>query len=427
MLKFIGILLTGILTSFYFFPFFFKAFPAQNTKNMMGAVGAMLIVVHLGKIRKDLFNKEWLQLFVYAALVSLVCFISISLNNTPDYSYTTYLISMVIWVCSAYTVLTLMQRVHGEISLRTLVHYLMAVCLFQCVMALWIDNNMAVKAFVDSYIEQGQDFLNNTKVNRLYGIGANLDVAGTRFAAVLVMIAYLLMQKGNVSGGLRTYYAVSFLVISIIGNMIARTTSIGMGLAVMYLLFMSFRGNGNKKTWKYIFWIAVVAVPILVTLYHSNAETRKLFRFAFEGFFSLAEKGTWEVSSNDRLMELMVVFPDNLKTWLIGDGYFSNPRNTDPYFTGKITGGYYMGTDIGYLRFIFYFGVIGLMTFMLYFAKVTQACCKYYEEHKHLFLMFLAINFIVWFKVATDIFLVFALFLMLDVANRFYHNKTTNI
>ena len=56
----------------------------------------------------------------------------------------------------------------------------------------------------------------------------------------------------------------------------------------------------------------------------------------------------------------MYVFPDNLKTWLIGDGYFSNPYNIDPYFTGRFVGGYYMSTDVGYLRFIFYSGLVGI-------------------------------------------------------------------
>lgn len=50
----------------------------------------------------------------------------------------------------------------------------------------------------------------------------------------------------------------------------------------------------------------------------------------------------------------MYVFPDNLKTWIIGDGYFNGPEDSDPYYTGEIWDiGYYKGTDVGYLRFIF--------------------------------------------------------------------------
>ena len=106
----------------------------------------------------------------------------------------------------------------------------------------------------------------------------------------------------------------------------------------------------------------------------------------------------------------MLVFPDNLKTWLIGDGYMENPR-IDPYYTGKIHGGYYMSTDIGYLRFIFYFGIVGLFLFQLFLWKTTQVCVQRFRGYALLFLMILAVNMIGWVKVSTDIFLVFALFL----------------
>lgn len=418
MFKFLGMLVAGIMTSFYFFPFFFKAFPILNTKNTMAVVGVFLLGVQLSKFRENFLNKEWLQIVGIALLVSLVGFISVTLNNTPDYTYTTYIVSMFVWLSAAFSVLMLMQWVHKEVRISTIISYLVAVCVFQCVMALWIDSSIVLKTFVDAYIEQEQDFLNTEGVNRLYGIGARLDVAGSRFSAVLAMMAFLLMWKKNIKGVLSIYYVTAFIFISIVGNMIARTTTVGMGLAVMYIILMTYKQNGNKETLKWIFWIICLAIPILVVLYNNNAETRRLMRFAFEGFFSLAEKGEWDVSSNERLMKVMVVFPDNLKTWLIGDGYFINPRETDPYFTGKITGGYYMGTDIGYLRFIFYFGVIGLLTFMAFFYKVTHTCIRFFGEYKHLFVMFLAINFIVWLKVATDIFLVFALFLMLEFSNK---------
>jgi hypothetical protein len=51
---------------------------------------------------------------------------------------------------------------------------------------------------------------------------------------------------------------------------------------------------------------------------------------------------------------------------------------------------------------------------MAFFAKATQVCIRHFKEYRLFFLMLLAVNFIVWFKVSTDIFLVFALFLCLN-------------
>lgn len=73
-----------------------------------------------------------------------------------------------------------------------------------------------------------------------------------------------------------------------------------------------------------------VVIPVFVSLYYTNDTFYKNIRFGFEGFFSLWETGKWQTSSNDILLEHMIVFPDNWRTWLIGDGYAANPL--DPAF-----------------------------------------------------------------------------------------------
>ena len=85
-----------------------------------------------------------------------------------------------------------------------------------------------------------------------------------------------------------------------------------------------------------------------------------------------------------------------------------------PVPEGVKHGGYYMSTDIGYLRFIFYFGVVGLLAFSYFFYRWFCVCYKRAKSDGWLFFLFLLLNFAVWFKVSTDIFLVFALFLFVD-------------
>jgi predicted membrane protein len=73
-----------------------------------------------------------------------------------------------------------------------------------------------------------------------------------------------------------------------------------------------------------------------------------------------------------------------------------------------------MGTDVGYLRFIFYFGLLGLFAFIYFFITLTSNSIKKFPSQGVLFLLFLAVNLIGWFKVSTDIFLVFAPFLLIS-------------
>lgn len=434
MWKFIKVFLAGIAVSFYFFPFEFTFLPGVNTKMAMAGVGLVLYALDLAKGRAPQINKEGFQIAVIAALVSLCGLASVIINNTNDYTYATYIVSMFVWLGGAYTAVKIVKWLHGYVSVELICNYLIGVCVGQCVLALMIDSMPAFKAIVDRYVV-GFDFVDTellTKVNRIYGIGAALDVAGTRFAVVLVIIA-VMVQRLSES---RFYnyiwvYLVAFIIIALVGNIMARTTTVGVVIALAYWIkvsgvFTLSIHKDNMRVWKYLFWTLCVALPIIIYLYSTDQHFHDNIRFAFEGFFSIAETGRWETNSNNILMD-MIVFPDNLKTWIIGDGYIENPYFRDPYYVGPRWSGFYMGTDIGYLRFIFYFGIIGLATFVFYFFKVARACVNRFPKYATMFWLVLAINMVIWLKVSTDIFLVFAIFLCISKEdNEEYENKYEN-
>ncbi len=434
MWKLIKILLAGIAVSCYFFPFEFTFLPGVNTKMAMAGVGLVLYALDLAKGRAPQINKDGFQIAVIAALVSLCGLASVIINNTNDYTYATYIVSMFVWLGGAYTAVKIVKWLHGYVSVELICNYLISVCVGQCVLALMIDSMPAFKALVDRYIV-GFDFVDTellTRVNRIYGIGAGLDVAGTRFSAVLVIIAVMVQRLSQ--SRFNNYiwvYLVAFVFIGLVGNIMARTTTVGVVVALVYWIIASgvFTLSIHKdkvRVWKYLGGVLCVAVPIIICLYSMSQQFHDNIRFAFEGFFSIAETGKWETNSNN-ILKTMIVFPDNLKTWVIGDGYIENPYFRDPYYVGPRWSGYYMGTDIGYLRFIFYFGLIGLVTFVFYFFKVAKACVGRFPKYTTMFWLVLAINMIVWLKVSTDIFLVFAIFLCISKEdNEEYENKYEN-
>ena len=213
--------------------------------------------------------------------------------------------------------------------------------------------------------------------------------------------------------------------------MVARTTTVGVLVALSYWVASSgicelSLQKDKMRVWKYALILLCVVLPIVIYLYSTNQQFHDNIRFAFEGFFSLAETGKWETNSNS-ILKTMVVFPDNFKTWIIGDGYFENPYWSDPYYVGPNFRGYYMQTDIGYLRFLFYFGLVGLASFMIYFIKVAKTTVSRFPKYITMFWLVLAINMKVWLKVSTDIFLVFAIFLCISKEdNEEYENKYEN-
>lgn len=418
-LKLIAMLFLVVLTSMFFFPFEFTFLPGVNTKMALAAVGLVLFAFDLAKGRTASLSRSFFILSFLAALVSLAAFASVIINHTNDYTYASYIISMWVWMGGAYVVVSVIKWVHGEATVEIVGNYLIAVCVMQCGLAIMIDSFPWFKELVNQLV-QGQGFVDNQwleKNNRLYGIGCSLDVAGTRFSCVLVILAFLSMKIARTEKKQWIWlYLLSFFVISVIGNIIARTTIIGVGLAMLVWLIGAFADRQSKENRLYIIsrWIAVgvVAVIVCTVLYTESPVFKDNFRFGFEGFFSLFETGKWETNSNN-ILKNMIVFPDNLHTWIIGDGYFDNPYHRDVNYIGPSFGGYYMATDIGYLRFIFYFGLVGLLLFCVYMAACANELVKRFPAYSWMFFCILLINLIVWMKVSTDIFVVMAIFLCL--------------
>lgn len=186
--RLLQIIITLIVTSFFFFPFYFTFLPTVNTKMIMAAAGLLVFLMDMSKNRDANMNRDFFILSLLAILVSFVSFISMTINDTPDDSYLTYFISMLVWLGAAYFMISTVRWTHGKLSIELLCLYLIGVGAAQCILALFIDQNEAVKAFIDSILD-GYGFMGKNE-GRLYGLGCALDVAGGRFAALLIMIAY---------------------------------------------------------------------------------------------------------------------------------------------------------------------------------------------------------------------------------------------
>lgn len=412
--KFILIPITVILAGCFFFPFVPAALPFANSKMLMAAAGLAIFIVALSKKQNAGLDRDFLELTMFALFISFVAFLSMTVNHTRDNTFSLYVVSMWVWMGGAYALISAIKAVHGDVNVPLVVNYLLAVCVGQCILALVFDNNVAADDWCRRTFT-GEGFMGNTEENRLHGIGCSLDVAGFRFAAVICMTAYILHKQGpHLSWLIQFIYIVAICFITVVGNMISRSTVIGTALGISFIVMAGLFTNGNKRLLAILGVVSLIAIVICTYLYNTDPAFRSNIRFGFEGFFSLFETGEWKTNSND-ILKNMVVWPDNAKTWIIGDGYINNPVDKtlstfDPYYVGELFGGYYKGTDIGYLRYIFYFGVIGLFAFILYFAEACRMLCRRFTAYKWLFVMVLVLNYIQWFKVSSDLLMVFAPF-----------------
>lgn len=414
MKKFILVILTGIITSLFIFPFNLPSLSDVNTKMVLAAVGLGLFGLDLLRDRAFVISRDFLIFTLIGIMVSIWAYLVITLNNTVDTSYAQYIVSAWVWMGGAYTVVSMIRTVHGKASVELIGQYLVGVCVAQCILAYMMTQYPSLKNFVDSLMGNAADFMGPAE-GRMYGLGAALDPSGLRFAAVLVILAYLIHKTDSATDrGLEAFYVFAFIIIGVIGNMISRTTIIGVGIALAYWILMLF----TEKRERYLsgFWVTasiclLLSLVLIIVLYNTNYAFRNYFRFGFEGFFSLVEKGYWETNSTN-ILKGMVIWPESIKTWAIGDGLFFNYEGTPDRF-GQVETGFYMDTDIGYLRYIFYFGSIGLLLLTAVFIRITSTCCRIFKDDRWLFLLILLVNMVGWVKVSSDIIMIFAPFFVL--------------
>ena len=92
----LGVLLTGMLFSMYYFPFQFYALPDINTKIVLAAIGLVVMAFSSAKKENNIINSDIFKLMMYAGIVSLFGLISITYNSTPDTAYVRYIISLLV-------------------------------------------------------------------------------------------------------------------------------------------------------------------------------------------------------------------------------------------------------------------------------------------------------------------------------------------
>ena len=397
------VLLTGLMMSFYFHPVLLLAYPVYNTKILLAIWGAVVLVYRSIQTKDYSLSKGMLYALMIAGLFSLVCFISVVIvNETEDYSYTSYPMSVLVWIIGAYGAVSFIRCTHGKVTIELVVRYLAGGAAFHSILSQLIDKNDSIKNFITSIFYVAPDM---EEMGRLYSFGVGLDPSGVRFAVILIMIAGVLTLSKVVkkSIGLMIFYFLCFAIISVLGNIISRTTTVGMGLGL--LIFAASTGLykfvikvGKIRTIQILGIVLALGIPLTIYFYNTNDSFRDQVEYGFEGFFSLVESGEFQTGSTDEL-STMWIWPEDTQTWIIGSGVFLSKAGDFTYLS-----------DIGYCRFVFYSGLIGLTVFGLYFIYNAVHFSIRYPRYKYIFLLMIVVTFVIWSKVATDIFQLYALF-----------------
>ena len=106
------VLLTGLMMSFYFHPTVLIALPTYNTKIMLAVFGGGILVFNTIRTKDYTLSKGLLYALMIAGVFALVNYISLIINASDDYSYTSYPASALVWVMGAYGAIYLVVKLN---------------------------------------------------------------------------------------------------------------------------------------------------------------------------------------------------------------------------------------------------------------------------------------------------------------------------
>jgi len=234
---------------------------------------------------------------------------------------------------------------------------------------------------------------------RLIGLGCFYFGAGVIYGMGLIVMVPVLLMKNNKQRIIRGIFLYMYLFL--VGVFFARTTMVGMACSILLLLSYLLKSSFGKKAAKVIrqvvLWTTIItslSIMIYTTSPSLQRDYGKIIDFGFEAFINLAENGELSTKSSDGLQEEhFKILPENIKTYYVGDTQWTDGEH------------YYMGTDVGYVRLLFYFGISGIILFLLYQYSVLGTLGQMDKNTiiKNLFFIILIYALIVLIKGFVDV------------------------
>ena len=383
----LGYLLIFVIFFIFLYPVQFKGTPVTN-RVLAGFLSITIlsaIAVFRVALKKFYIKKQFLKIAGTLLLISVVSFFSIKINGSGQTEFLLYpLRTPMIILAVAYWCCLLIIQVYGYISFTIITRFFIITVTIQSIIALLNYSVPAVNDFFNSI--QDYNELDNVIVNlsagaRVMGFGAKFMNAGVIVGFCLILIGVILKTK-KLSYWQNLGLVIVFILNFIVGMMMARTTIIGAVLSLAYVIFpTSAKKFSLKNKLRFASTLIVLGICFYIFVIPLvSEEITQMFNYGFEMFVNYSTEGELRTESSDMVMN-MWIWPDNFKTWIIGDALFSTPDGL----------AYYKSTDIGYCRLIFYFGLIGFISFTVYQLGLMYWAFKAEAKKIHFKLLMLII------------------------------------
>lgn len=358
------------------FPFKMWGFDPRYFIILIGFV--LFLQEHKWRIRTSV-PVFYFKVLSLPAAIGVWALISVFYNHTSDLTFVIYPFQCLYLLLIAYSVFLMQKSCFREISFRQCVNFYIGILVVQSLIALTAFVNTGFAGFLYSMegMDQQSAVMKNYLGMRLIGLGCFFFGAGSHYGLGLILfVTNFLSIKGKKTWKQCLAYALLYIYLIVVGMGFARTTSIGLMMSMFLLLAYPLFFPGSRTLRNNVRKYVIITMSILATIVSVYLMSPKLqeeygtiVEFAFEMVYKYFEEGEVATDSSDALKTLYV-WPDNLKTYLIGDARFWADSSRESY---------YMFTDVGYLRLIYYFGIPGMLVYLGYTLYMCVECCRYTE------------------------------------------------
>lgn len=297
--------------------------------------------------------------------VVVLSFVSLALNGTSDIYFPKYTLSIILGFFAAYFWAYLLYKFYSEVDINTICNYYTTVVVLFVAIAFICFLQPSVYDTLVSYERIDEIALismERTEGTRLIGIGANFFAAAVINGTLLILLAAYIVSY-NHSTKHMVVLIVSYALITVLGMMMARTTLFGALLGFVIILINII--SSTRKFFKITGSLLIILILLFIMLdtfgMYSSDKMDTLTSFSFEMFENKQQNGgIFETSSMHSLYRMWKTIPSDIKTWIIGDGLWEDH------------GFYYKNVDLGYLRNLWYFGLLGSFFIYRFYYKTIK-------------------------------------------------------
>ncbi|WP_080146739.1 hypothetical protein [Marinilactibacillus piezotolerans] len=349
-----------ILAHYLFFPFYLQVTSNAVQQLLIFGFLALYAFLNFNQVAA-MFNsiqKNKIPLFIamvlYTMIVVLTFFIPL-VYQTYDFSYFSQYLRYFIYLFS-YIVLLSMIRTYfdtKDLKEKTMEIFSLATrnyVIFTIVLVI-IPNLKTVWLNIIKEAPNRLELLENSSYFARIGWAGYSGFSVTFLCTLSVLFSvYLILNSLKREHKIHASHVISMLF-SLIGNSFygrsgLLTSLLLISLGILYVVIV------NKKIYYAIYLtVGILVVFIFLTILQQYNETlASWYNWMMQPITSLITTGSIETSSTDVLWTMWFI-PD-FPTLLLGNGFYSSPTS----------GGYYMGTDVGFLRPVLFSGLPFLLT-----------------------------------------------------------------